>query len=191
MYPLRRALRGTQNVRLPDSHNGPTRAFQATSDCSVALPICINLGDPIRRVMSLCQLPSQARPISPVPKIPVAENRDPQTREHYVWRARNTRKVPSIPKTEFRELPTQQLLMTRSGFSVGPFRLCGSRRRRHQTLERDAAHLKYRLHRPSQPRPCSVHLDCVLIRPRASFSLQPQLRILEFCIPAIEQTRCH
>lgn len=140
-------LRTGQDIRFPESQDGPPVVTQDASLMAIAFNIAPDLRNPVRRVVTSAKLREPSLQISTVPEVTVAEDHQAMLREHDVGAAGQSWNVEAVAKTAAPELTSQGELTAgvrlRAGTSRRLRRIPGSR---VQARERWGAALA-RLHR--------------------------------------------
>ena len=85
------------DLGLPKAENGPPHFPQAQSVLLVPLSVPLNLGEPVGGVRTLAELLAPAFPISAMPKVTVAEDRELRACENDVRPSGEVRQVFSVP----------------------------------------------------------------------------------------------
>lgn len=97
---LRRGHDGiTPDIAFPDANDSPTERPQSTRHLPVPLAIPFDLRNPIGRIPAFSQLALPLRPLTPMPKITVAENHDTVSRNYHVGAADERGRMQAIPNS--------------------------------------------------------------------------------------------
>lgn len=95
---LRRGHSGiTPDIAFPNANDRPAERSQNTRHLPVPLAIPFDLRNPIWRIPAFSELALPLRPVTPMPKITVAEDHDMVSRDHQVGTARQCGRVQPIP----------------------------------------------------------------------------------------------
>jgi hypothetical protein len=87
------------DITFPDANDSPTERSQNTRHLPVPLTIPFDLRNPIWRIPTFSELALPLRPLTPMPKITVAEDHDTVSRDHQVGTAGQCGRVQPIPNS--------------------------------------------------------------------------------------------
>ena len=97
---LRRGHSGiTPDIAFPHANDSPAERSQNTRHLPVPLAIPFDLRNPIWRIPAFSQLALPLRPLTPMPKITVAENHDTVSRDYHVRTADQRGRMQAIPNS--------------------------------------------------------------------------------------------
>ncbi len=87
----------TPDIAFPNANDSPTECSQNTRHLPVPLAIPFDLRNPIWRIPTFRQLAFPLGPLTPVPKIAVAEDHNTMSRDHQVGTPDQCGRVQAIP----------------------------------------------------------------------------------------------